>query len=85
MGERRRKRLDFEVGQPYTVRRCRSCGAEIVWIVNGRWPNGKAKRMPLEFRTRVRDLFGNLRMESHYAYCPDAPAWRSRSAPRCAG
>lgn len=42
--------------------RCRSCGAEVLWVITR-----KQKRMPLD-RTG----------ESHFVTCPQAGEWRKR-------
>lgn len=70
-------RVDFEVAEPYTSRPCQSCGAPVVWVVSD-----GGRRMPLDVGSASRDLFGKLRMESHFAHCPDADAWRGQTRRR---
>lgn len=58
---------------------CRSCGAEIMWVVTS-----KGKRMPIDFDEDLKHLYVDKQlpefdddcMVSHFATCPQSRKWR---------
>lgn len=59
-----------------TTSKCKSCGADIVWI---RMESGKQNPCDLAWVTMI-TVNGELVQGrlSHFATCPDANAWRDR-------
>lgn len=70
---------------PIKTDRCRSCGAEIVWLVTK-----KGKRIPVDAETvdleldelpvfePRRSLMWTVAHRSHFATCPEADTWRTK-------
>ena len=59
--------------------KCRSCGAEIVWV-----KTLQGKNMPIDAETDDGSgLFDHNVHVSHFATCPDAPSWRRDKAKLC--
>jgi len=71
-----RGRFEVHVAAFQRRAKCQSCGAEIVWW---RHPT-TGRRMPLEAKTAIPadHRTGVLYVEAHWAYCPQADAWRER-------
>lgn len=68
------RRIDFEVplDAAFATTTCRSCRAKIYWRVYEK-KDGSEGRMPMHVASGQVDG-GKLRMESHHAHCPNAPA-----------
>ena len=60
------------------IRKCRSCGASIVWV-----RTRDSKLMPVDEPTieAGETVYIHGRHRSHYATCPQGPAWRKPPKP----
>ncbi len=68
-----RGRVDFKVERPFETSNCGTCGDRIVFV---KLP-GRSKAMPLHYDSAL-EKRGELRLESHFAHCSQADAWRRR-------
>lgn len=59
------------------VTQCKSCGADIVWLVTK-----NNKMIPIDADTVVEgeEIFDSDTMTTHFETCPDAGAWRKEKA-----
>lgn len=77
--------------EPFTIARCNSCDAQIVWAVTDsgkRMPvdaapvvDGRLRLLHIDGQVRVRYVQDHVvvdRYRAHFATCPDAQSWRRR-------
>jgi len=61
---------------PIKTSKCRSCGAEIVWLKTDR-----GKNIPVDAEDVVdeqQEVFDPDTQTTHFATCPDAKKWRKK-------